>query len=189
MLHQLNPRLLLRERMRRCQLGECQAACCLHGVWVDTQEAADILAHASTIAPHMPVENPDDRLWFDQTREPDEWMPSGEVVHSLILDAPWHYGSTACGFLRRDYKCALQVAADEAGLHPWRFKPFYCVLHPLDIDDQGRITLDETRLLLEEPASCLRPADNGISLLDTFEPELSYFLGNRGFNRLKNSQG
>ena len=34
----INPRLCLSEPMQRCVLGECQAACCLYGVWIDREE-------------------------------------------------------------------------------------------------------------------------------------------------------
>jgi hypothetical protein len=79
--------------------------------------------------------------------------------------------------MREDYQCALQTAADQANKHPWRFKPFYCILHPLDLDDHGRITLDEIHLLLAEPASCLRPDKKHIPLKETFSEELDYLLG------------
>ena len=177
MLQKINPRLLDSEPMRRCELGECRAACCLHGVWIDTQEAQDILAHASLISPHMPPGREDPAAWFDGREDDDPFSKSGRVVHSAVLKDRGHYGGTACGFLRADFKCALQVAGAEAGLHPWRFKPFYCVLHPLDLDDEGRITLDETALLLDEPGSCLRPAGHDIPLAETFEPEITYLLG------------
>ena len=68
-------------------------------------------------------------------------------------------------------------------------KPFYCILHPLDLDDTGRITLDETRLLAEEEASCLVPIDQLIPLMETFEPELRYFLGEEEYLRLLRKHG
>ena len=49
----------------------------------------------------------------------------------------------------------------------------------------GRITLDETELLLDEPGSCLRPSPTPIPLADTFEPELRYFLGDEGYENLR----
>ena len=167
--------------MRRCRLDECQAACCLHGAWVDRVEIKDILSHESLIAPHMPSEAADPADWFDQRREPDQYAISGEVGHTMVLPDPDHYGETACIFLRRDYKCALQTAATEAHLHPWRFKPFYCILHPLDLDDQGRITLDDTDLMLSEPGSCLWPASHPLPLIETFAEELRYLLGEKGY--------
>jgi hypothetical protein len=102
-----------------------------------------------------------------------------------VLPDDAHYGGTACIFLRRDYLCALQVAASTNGLHPWRFKPFYCILHPLDLDEAGRITLDETGEMLAEPGSCLRPAEQPIPLIETFAPELRYLLGEKAYRRLR----
>jgi hypothetical protein len=105
-----------------------------------------------------------------------------------VLPDPQHYGETACIFLRKDHLCALQVAAIANNLHPWRFKPFYCILHPLDLDEQGRITLDETDLMQSEPGSCLRASGCLIPLLETFEPELRYLLGENAFLQLKKGQ-
>lgn len=180
----INPRLYCSEPMQRCTLGECHAACCLFGVWIDRVEAREILANAAIIAGHMEAENRDPGDWFDEREEPDENAASGWTVHSTVLPDPDHYGETACIFLRKDHLCALQVAAQAAGMHPWRFKPFYCILHPLDLDDEGRITLDETSLMLAEPGSCLRPAERPIPLVETFAPELRYLLGETAYQRL-----
>lgn len=176
--------MLKSEPMQRCCLDECRAACCLHGVWVDKLEAEQILSQADRIAPFMAEGHEDQELWFDGSQDSDEDMPSGQVVHSTVVDDPEHYGGTACIFLRSDHKCALQVAGEANGYHPWHFKPFYCVLHPLDLDDEGRITLDETGPLLAEQASCLRPAAQKIPLLETFQPELTYLLGEKYYRRL-----
>lgn len=170
--------------MQRCKLGECKAACCLYGVWMDTAEVADVTAHASLISPHMPTDTADPVLWFDGRTESDPFSPSKAVAHTSVVESTWHYGGTACVFLRSDYKCALQVAASANGMHEWRFKPFYCILHPLDLDEEGRITLDETEHLLTEEGSCLRPAERLIPLVETFAPELRYFLGEKAFARL-----
>ncbi len=184
MVWKVSPRLLESEPVQRCCLGECRAACCLYGVWIGVEEAENILAHAAEIAPHLAEGQQDPQAWFDGSEEDDEYLPGGRVRHSTVLDSDWHYGGTACVFLRPDYKCALQVASQAAGEHPWHFKPFYCILHPLDLDEQGRITLDRTDLLLDEPASCLRPAGSKIPLRATFRQELEYFLGPQAYRRL-----
>ena len=152
---------------------------------MDTVEAKTILAHADDILPHMRNANvfPDD--WFDGRRSRDPHALSGTVIHTTVLDAPDHYGGTACAFLRDDHKCALQVAAEAAGHSAWHWKPFYCILHPLDLDTDGQITLDETELLLSEPASCLRAANAPVPLLDTFAEELRYLLGETRYAALK----
>jgi len=173
----ISDRLLLSEPMKRCVLGKCHAACCLAGVWLDRNEVEDILKNASHIQPYMTsgVNNPLE--WFDGRIEEDPFSPSGIVHHSFVKEDKTHYGETACVFLRKDDKCALQVTAEKMGLHPWRFKPFYCILHPLDLTDEGVITLDTSDALLDEPGSCLRPASKSISLVETFEPELRYLIG------------
>ena len=188
MERRINPRILKCEPMRRCTLGECRAACCLYGVWIDKLEAKDILEHAAMIAPHLEPENRDPRDWFDGREEPDEHATTGVTVHSTVIPDDEHYGGTACIFLRKDHLCSLQVAANANGFHPWRFKPFYCILHPLVLDEQGRITLDETELMLEEEGSCLRPADHPIPLIETFEEELRYLLGERAYRQLVEEQ-
>ncbi|MGD8456368.1 MAG: DUF3109 family protein [Anaerolineales bacterium] len=175
----LNPRMDDSEPLQRCNFPECRAACCVYGTWVDLAEVDDIFANKDLILPHMPSAHRQPDLWFDHQEEDDPHTPSGRVTHTMVVPDPEHYGGTACIFMRQDYECALQTAAAHAGLHPWRFKPFYCILHPLDLDELGRITLDETHLLLAEPASCLRSADKTIPLKETFSEELEYLLGRR----------
>lgn len=180
----LAPRMFESAPIKRCSFPSCRAACCLHGVWLDKIEVDDLMAHAAEISPFMPIGSGDPGLWFEKTIEVDPFSTTKKVIHSVVIDAPAHYGGTACVFLREDYKCALQVAAEAMDGHPWRFKPFYCILHPLDLDENGCITLDADALLTSEPASCLLVADERIPLLLTFEPELRYLLGNKVFNRL-----
>lgn len=173
------------EPMIRCKLGECKAACCLYGVWLDEAEWKTIQNAAEEIIPFMPDgwEKPPE--WVDGRREEDEFSRSGQVVHSRVVKRKQHYGGTACVFLRSDYKCALQVAGQAAGRHPWTYKPFYCILHPLDLDEQGRITVDVTETMLAEEGSCLRPAAEQIPLKDTFEEELRYLMGDDAYEKLK----
>lgn len=187
MFRRVSPRLFQSESMQRCQLNECQGACCRLGVWVDEKEVEDILEHQALIQPHLPAARRDPANWFEPEGEPDEHSRSGRVIHTRLWPLQPPATAVACVFLRPDYKCALQVAAQSDGQHPWRFKPFYCILHPLDLDEQGRITLDETKALLSEPASCLRPADRPTPLAEIFEPELRYLLGEEGYQRLRQS--
>jgi hypothetical protein len=184
MFEKISPRLLQVEPLRRCRLDECKGACCLHGAWLDRIEADGLLSAAHLIMPHLPESAREPALWFDGRCESDPHALSGEVVHTTVLPAPDHYGETACIFLRPDHKCALQVAATAAGEHPWRLKPFYCILHPLDLDEQGRITLDEGEALRAEPASCLRASTEATPLAVTFEPELIYLLGETAYQQI-----
>ncbi len=139
----------------------------------------EILAHAHLVSPLLKTGRRDPEAWFGQVREPDTHTPRGTVLHTTVIENPGHYGGSACIFLMGDYRCALQAASEAAGMHPWRLKPFYCVLHPLDLDEHGRITLDETRHLVVEPASCTREGENEVRLKDLFAEELDFLIADR----------
>lgn len=172
----LSPRMQESEKVKRCDYPNCKAACCVYGTWVDQLLVKEILDQANLILPHMPEEHRQPELWFSDEEESDPHALSGRVIATTVIPDPDHYGGTACIFLRGDYKCALQVSGEENNLHPWRFKPFYCILHPLEMDEKNRITLDEIHLLVAEEASCLRRAEKEIPLQDTFAEELNYFI-------------
>ncbi len=181
---QINPRLLRSEPLRRCGFPECKAACCLYGVWVDLFERDRILELAAEVSVLLLKEHRDPAQWFEDVHEADPHCPSGQVVHTRVLVNEEHYGGSTCIFLRPDHNCALQLAGEKLNKDGWSLKPFYCILHPLDLDEDGRISLDETHLLAEEAASCLVPSEDPVPLLITFAPELCYFLGDDEFERL-----
>ncbi|MCB9133799.1 MAG: hypothetical protein H6636_00120 [Anaerolineales bacterium] len=173
----ISPRLNDSEPIQRCGWPACKSACCVYGVWIDLDEQADLLAHAELIQPHLPPKRRDPSRWFDGEIEPDRHTPAKQVTHTRVIRDPKHYGGSTCIFMRPDdYKCALQVAGEAAGEHPWRFKPFYCILHPLDLDEHGRITLDEIRFMTDELASCVRLAEEEVVLRELFTEELEYLL-------------
>lgn len=174
MTHGLNPRLSEKEAIQRCGWPACRAACCVYGTWIDLEQEEDILANAGLIMPHMSEGRRDPAAWFGEETEADAFTPRGTVRHTVVVKDPDHYGGAACIFLRGDYRCALQAAGDAAGLHPWRFKPFYCILHPLDLDEQGRITLDAIRQMVDEPASCVRRSTEKVVLAELFKEEIHY---------------
>lgn len=147
-------------------------------------EADGIMKNRELIIPYMPDHATDPGIWIEDRFDKDTHSTSGRVVHSMVVRDPTDESGSACIFLRKDWKCALQVAADAAGLHSWQFKPFYCILHPLDFDDQGRLTLFETKELLDEKASCLRPSIEKQSLIKVFQPELEYLVGKRNYLNL-----
>lgn len=182
--NRLNPRMFDSEPLKRCCLEECTGACCVFGVWIDPREVQDIIANAALIMPIMPesLRNPGE--WFVPVEDNDEHSPSGKVLHTAVENAPWHHGETACIFCLRDGKCALQVAAVANQLHPWRFKPYYCILHPIDQDEQGRFTVDTVDALLAEKGSCLRAAEQSTPLIEIFAPELEYLLGDKAYKEM-----
>lgn len=184
---ELNPRLFEKEHFVRCQLKDCQAACCLFGTWVDEEKVTQILGVKELIKSEMSAEYQNANQWFESKPESDPFTPSGKVIHTKVVEKADHYGGSACVFLKPDYKCALQVASEKIGQHPWYLKPFFCILHPLDLDEKGRITIDNAEELLIEEGSCLIPAEKPISLMETFKEELIYFIGKEEFDRLLKS--
>jgi hypothetical protein len=186
--NRLNPRMFDAEPMQRCTLNECKGACCIFGVWVDSREVKDILSNADLIIPFMPPETSNPEHWFAPIEDDDKHSPSGKVVHTAVETRPDHPGGTACIFWQSDGKCILQIAGVQNKLHPWRFKPYYCIMHPIDLDDEGRFTLDSNDELLTEPGSCLRPADHPIPLLETFKAEFLYLLGSKNYSDLIEGQ-
>lgn len=180
----INPRLFEKEHFERCQLKDCQAACCLYGVWVDEEKVKQILDWQEKIKSELPREYQNADQWFEKSIESDPFTPTGKVIHTRVLERPEHYGGSACIFLRTDYKCALQVTGERLGKHPWYLKPFYCILHPLYLDDQGRITIASADEILVEEGSCLIPAEKPVKLMETFAEELTYILGVEKFTEL-----
>lgn len=184
-----DPRILDCEALHYCSLQYCHAACCTYGVWVDTKEVETILSNSDLIRRFLPPERQDPNLWFATEMEDDEFMPSGKVIHSrLVTDKAFNNGS-ACVFLRNDDCCALQTAAESVQFHRWQFKPAYCILHPLDLDAEGKITLPENDWLLEGVSKCMSPCDHAIPFAVIFETELRYLIGDKEYENLIKQNG
>jgi hypothetical protein len=179
----LSGRLFEPTMLRRCRLEECHAACCLHGVWVDPLEKEDILRNVEFILPHMPGGRTNTDEWFGKDREEDASFPSGYVIGTAVLPNPAHYGGTECVFLRPDWLCALQVAGVAEGLHPWRWKPFHCILHPLTVETGGIVTLASDEELLAEEGSCFRADNQKGPMLERLAEEIGFLLAG-GLNSL-----
>src|ERR1700694_41117 len=148
--------LLEARAIGRCRLEECQSRCCSGGVYIHTTQVDDILAHQDLIIPHLPPDRQDPSRWFDGLIEPDQDYPeAGPCMGTTVVDDPTHPAGATCIFLTADRRCALQTAGIAAGEHPWRFKPFYCALHPLGIE-KGRLLLVEQSEIYQEGGNCQR---------------------------------
>jgi hypothetical protein len=183
----VSPVLLEERPLRRCQLEECQSYCCNGGVWIHTRQVADILAHQELIKPHLPPERRDPSLWFDGEEELDiDWPAAGNATGTAVVADPTHPAGTTCIFLKPDRLCALQAAGIAAGEHPWRFKPFYCALHPLGLDG-GQLVLVEGSEVYVAGGDCSRPAADGtlIPVYALFDVETKLVLGEDGFAALE----
>jgi len=182
----VSPVLFEDRALRRCRLEECQSYCCSGGVWIHTRQVEDLLAHQELIKPHLPPERRDPALWFDGTDELDnDWPEAGNATGTAVVDDPTHPAGTTCVFLNAERLCALQAAGLAAGEHPWRFKPFYCALHPLGLDG-GHVVLVEGSEIYTAGGDCSRPTDGGtlVPVYALFDAETKLALGEDGYNQL-----
>jgi hypothetical protein len=172
--------------IRRCRVEECQSHCCGGGVYISVEQVDDILAHADLIQPHLPEERRDPAQWFDGLVVPDDDHPAGgQTMSTNVLDDPTHPSGTCCVFLRPDRKCALQAAGMATGEHPWRFKPFYCALHPLVFERKVLMLAEQSEMYLEG-GTCSRPAPGeAIPLYELYEMEVKLALGEAGYAMLE----
>jgi len=174
----LSPRMDDAEAIACCDFPACRGTCCVYGVWVGLEEMSRILAHADLILPHLPPEAQQPDAWFTEEEEADPHVPCGRVRHTRVLQRPEHPLGSACIFwMPPQGRCALQAAAEAQGWHPWTLKPFYCILHPLDLDENGAITLDDVETLLQTPGGCIRPAEQARPLREIFAAELAWLRG------------
>ncbi len=176
---QLSGELFRSTRLRRCTLEECRGACCLHGVWVDPLEIDDILRNKDLIFPYLAEGRKDTEDWFTNDREEDAFFPSGYLVRTATLPNPAHYGGTECVFLRPDARCSLQTASIAAGLHPWRWKPFHCIIHPITYED-GSFTIATDKELLAEEAGCFRAGAAETRMHENLAEEMDFLLSAGG---------
>ena len=170
-------RMFHKEKLKRCMLHKCHGVCCTYGVWIDLGEKQKILENVKAVQSCMDQNSIDFDDWFEGEIENDPYTETGLVIHSKVIERDMPFLRKTCVFLRPDHKCALQVASQKIGKHSWYLKPFYCILHPMDINQDGEITLDETKIIEEEPKSCLRVSDTYSAPIEIFEEELRYLLG------------
>ncbi len=179
--------VLQREAIRRCGLGECQAACCTGGVWVDADHAQRILAWTDAIKPCLPPDRRDASTWFAED-EADDDFPSGRRLGTNIVDDPQRPGKTCCVFLRHDRKCALQVASSAHNLGWPGLKPYYCAIYPMTIEDNTLMMDDETPRDFEG-GDCRRPAPDVRPLFQVYREEALLALGEEGYQELCEKAG
>jgi hypothetical protein len=116
-------------RLVPCDLAACEGMCCHDGAWLEPGEVQPLRA-----------------LLFRARREGWEALahvPERALVrveggtktathpHVYRRALPEHFPSTRCVFALPDARCGLQVAATDAGEHPWAWKPRACWMHPL----------------------------------------------------------
>jgi hypothetical protein len=125
-------------RLRRCDVAQCEAACCYDGVYLRPGEeaglAATVRAHSEFFA-FLPEPFVVDGVWNGRPGRKTAVRP--HVYRNPAY--PVHFAPTRCVFAFDDGRCSLQVLAAARGEHPWARKPRVCWLHPLHEGPAGLV--------------------------------------------------
>jgi Fe-S-cluster containining protein len=154
----------------------CPGECCYYGVFADLKEAQKILSIKDKILANMDeTQSQNVDGWFEEEEE-DEDFESGFAVGTEVINGK-------CTFLDKNGLCTLQKIAMQEGEHKWKYKPIYCVLFPLTTYE-GALTIDEEHM--ERLPSCNVDPNTQLTMFEACEEELIHFLGEDGFEELKN---
>lgn len=169
-----------------CDISKCSGGCCHSGVYADLGERERILAHAEKIAAVMyPSQPKSPEAWFDGEVIDDTDFPSGKAEGTATHSRNGGLSGfdEGCVFLDDRHFCSLQVAAADAGLHRWAWKPDYCILFPITVVEKV-ITYDDSHS--EDLHHCGPKGISGYvrSVFEAMTEELTYFLGAEEFQRL-----
>jgi len=154
----------------------CASTCCMSGVFLDLGERDRILEHADQIAQQMDATQ--DRRpasWFDSEEIQDGDFPSGRCVGTSVVN-------DKCAFLDQRGRCSAQVAAVEAGLDRWAWKPHYCILFPIEVSD-GVVSFDD--MLQEDESCCTVSGHFEVPLFRACRDEIVHLVGEDGYRKLE----
>lgn len=170
-----------------CNIDKCGGGCCHSGVYADLGEHALILEHASEIAAVMDeTQDTDPSTWFDDEIVDDSDFPSGKAIGTQVhnRDGGISGFTEGCVFLDKRHFCSIQVAAVEAGLHRWAWKPKYCILFPVTVVE-GTITYDDSHSEDLHHCGPKGSANYVHSVYESMREELRYFVGDAEFDKLE----
>jgi hypothetical protein len=170
-----------------CDISKCGGGCCHSGVYADLGERDLILEHASEIGQAMDeTQDRDTDTWFDGEIIDDPDFQSGRAIGTEVHERDGGISgfTEGCVFLDKRHFCSIQVAAVNAGLHRWAWKPKYCILFPVTVVE-GILTYDDGHS--EDLIYC---GPNGThnyvhSVFEAMREELQHFLGEKEFAKLE----
>jgi hypothetical protein len=170
-----------------CDISKCGGGCCHSGVYADMGEHDRILEHATEIASAMDdTQDTDTETWFDGEIIEDPDFPSGKAIGTDVHDRDGGISgfTEGCVFLDKRHFCSIQVAAVNAGLHRWAWKPDFCILFPVTVVN-GILTYDDGHS--EDLHYCgPKGAGNYVhSVFEAMQEELQHFLGPDEFHKLR----
>lgn len=154
----------------------CHDACCRHGVDVDMENAARLLAAPQRFKDMVGVP---ETAWFTSDIIADPEFPSGAQIRTQVANG-------ACVFLDRKRRgCLIHRYCLEEGLDYHTLKPMVSILFPLTFE-QG--VLQPATELSDGTLIC---GGDGPSCYDGAREELRYYFGDvlvRELDRLSNGQ-
>jgi hypothetical protein len=170
-----------------CDISKCGGGCCHSGVYADLGERDLILEHSSEIARAMDdTQDRDTETWFDGEIIEDADFPSGHAEGTEVHERDGGISgfTEGCVFLDKRHFCSIQVAAADAGLHRWAWKPKYCILFPITVVE-GVLTYDDGHS--EDLIHCGPVGAGGYvhSVFESMREELQYFIGESEFAKLE----
>lgn len=153
---------------------KCSGECCLYGVFMDLNEAKQILSAKSRLVSLFDASQTKDvSKWFENP-EKDSDFESGVAIGTEI-------NNHKCTFLDKDGLCSLQKLAEREGVHKWKYKPQYCILFPLTIFE-GALTIDDEHI--DRLKTCNTNPIPETSIYEACREELKHFFGEKDFNLL-----
>ncbi len=177
--------LLTLSHGEHCHDGDCKAACCVGGIWVDLLEVQRILEHANDLRPFLaPQYALNEDLWFedDDYLHPD--FPSGVALATRTVPRAANAEVDGCIFLRADHLCALHVASDALGLGWPGLKPFECATYPIRRAD-GIVGYDEETAAENPHADCQKRTEpSPLPRFVVFKAELELAIGKKAYSEL-----
>jgi len=170
-----------------CDIAKCGGGCCHSGVYADLGERDVILEHAAEIADSMDeTQDTDTSTWFETEIVDDPDFPSGKAIGTEMHERDGGISGfkEGCVFLDKRHFCSIQVAAANAGLHRWAWKPRYCILFPVTVVD-GVITYDDSHSEDLHYCGPQGTANYVHSIYESMREELQHFLGAENFAKLE----
>jgi len=170
----IDPIIFTHKFVRSCDVCICSGECCYYGVYTDKKEHEKIMMVKERIIAAMDdSQNKNVNEWFEEPEE-DPDFESGLAVGTEIYNGK-------CVFLDKQGFCTLQKIAMQENEFKWKYKPLYCILFPLVID-QGVITVDGEHLARMHYCNKL---ENQVStIFECCKNELMHLLGEKGFEEL-----
>lgn len=170
----IDPLIFTHKFVKSCDVCVCSGECCYYGVYTDIKEYEKIMSVKERIITAMDdsqTKNIDE--WFEEPEE-DPDFESGVAVGTEVYNGK-------CVFLDKQGFCTLQKMALNENEFKWKYKPLYCILFPLVID-QGAITVDTDHL--GRMHYCNKPDNQSSTIFECCKNELMHLLGEKGFEEL-----